>query len=344
MSEKNEMTAQTSGSMLEQLECTIIAQNGIMAHCIIETGKALKAIKDGKAYAERGYQSFDEYMQAEGAEKFCFKTSQAYKYIRVYEKFGNRLEDFGSARIEVLDVLRDVPAEEIEAVSAKLPEMTEAEAKKLRDDLLNANEQISLLSSEKEADAKKIKALEEDIEEYEGEHEADAQTIQTLTKKLKAAENRAVEVSVREPDEEEIKKLTEKAVKDAEKSLKKQMDDLKKAHKKALETAEAEKKAEADAKAELEKKVEELSGSIDAEKAEHSEKLKALEAKLQSAAKPADAELIEFKFYFAETQENLKKFIGALGKVSDKEKQTKFRQAAITFVSAILDDLKKEQE
>ena len=63
---------------------------------------------------------------------------------------------------------------------------------------------------------------------------------------------------------------------------------------------------------------------------------------MQSAEKPADSELIEFKFYFAETQDNLKKFLNALDKVSDPEKKEKFKGAAIKFVEAILGDLKKE--
>ena len=79
-----------------------------------------------------------------------------------------------------------------------------------------------------------------------------------------------------------------------------------------------------------------------ADKAAADERIKELEAKLQSTAKPADAELIEFKFYFAETQENLKKFIGALKKVSDPDKREKFRTAALTFVKAIASDLEKE--
>lgn len=92
----------------------------------------------------------------------------------------------------------------------------------------------------------------------------------------------------------------------------------------------------------LQKEKNELEQALGEDKAAADERIKELERKLQSAEKPADSELIEFKFYFAETQDNLKKFLNALGKVSDPEKKEKFKGAAIKFAEAILSDLKKE--
>lgn len=70
---------------------------------------------------------------------------------------------------------------------------------------------------------------------------------------------------------------------------------------------------------------------------------KKLESDLQSAGKPADEKLIEFKFYFQETKANLKKFIGVLNSIDDAEKRAKFRSAAIKFVVGIEAELEKNE-
>ncbi len=54
-----------------------------------------------------------------------------------------------------------------------------------------------------------------------------------------------------------------------------------------------------------------------------------------------DEKLIEFKFYFQETQANLKKFLDVINKVDDPEKKAKFKGAAKKFVTAILEELDK---
>lgn len=53
-----------------------------------------------------------------------------------------------------------------------------------------------------------------------------------------------------------------------------------------------------------------MSASLGADKAATDERIKELERKLQSAEKPADAELIEFKFYFQRPRRALKNDIG----------------------------------
>lgn len=262
---------------LEQIEQSIVAHSYDMARSMLEIGKALKAIEDGKKYTEKGYSSFKEYMEDASAHTFEFKYTQARKHIRVYERFGGRLDKLNCAKIEVLDVLRDIPEEDFEKLndSGELGTLSKREAEKIKAEIKAANEQISLLSAEKDkitADCNSFKA--ERDEYYE---------------QMKELESRPVETVIAEPSEELLRSIREEAAKEAT-----------------------------------------------------DERIKELERKLQSAEKPADSELIEFKFYFAETQDNLKKFLNALGKVSDPEKKEKFKGAAIKFVEAILGDLKKE--
>lgn len=159
---------------------------------------------------------------------------------------------------------------------------------------------------------------------------------------MKGLESRPVETVIAEPSEELLRSIREEAAKEAEKN----MVSAKSEYEKAIKELKKEKKAAESRVKEIEeahkKELDDMSASLGADKAATDERIKELERKLQSAEKPADSELIEFKFYFAETQDNLKKFLNALDKVSDPEKKEKFKGAAIKFVEAILGDLKKE--
>lgn len=308
---------------LEKIEQSIVSSSYDMARSMLEIGKALKVIADGKKYSERGYTSFKEYMEDASAHNFPFSYSQACKHIRVYERFGNRLSELNCAKIEVLDVLRDIPEEDFEKLndSGELSILSKREAEKLKAEIKAANEQISLLSAEKDkitADCNSFKA--ERDEYYE---------------QMKELESRPVETIIKEPSEEQLNAIADKVYKETEEKVYKEAEEKLGKAKSAME--EYEKIVN-----QLQKEKNELEQALGEDKAAADERIKELERKLQSAEKPADSELIEFKFYFAETQDNLKKFLNALGKVSDPEKKEKFKGAAIKFVEAILGDLKKE--
>lgn len=306
---------------LEKIEQSIVSSSYDMARSMLEIGKALKVIADGKKYSERGYTSFKEYMEDASAHNFPFSYSQACKHIRVYERFGNRLSELNCAKIEVLDVLRDIPEEDFEKLndSGELSILSKREAEKLKAEIKAANEQISLLSAEKDkitADCNSFKA--ERDEYYE---------------QMKELESRPVETIIKEPSEEQLNAIADKVYKETEEKVYKEAEEKLGKAKSAME--EYEKIVN-----QLQKEKNELEQALGEDKAAADERIKELERKLQSAEKPADSELIEFKFYFAETQDNLKKFLNALDKVSDPEKKEKFKGAAIKFVEAILSDLK----
>lgn len=273
---------------LDRIEKAIIDSSVIMARSMLEIGKGLKAICDGNKYAERGYSSFKEYMEDATAHTYPFSYSQARKHIRVYERFGTRLTELSCAKLEVLDILRSIPAEDFEALedSGVLAGISKREAEELRQRLDAANEQISFLETE----------------------------TAELKKNLKETENKPVEIITQEPSEEQIKKITS---------------DIEKKHREKIKKLEKEKKELA-----------RTSSEMQAELSVTNDRVRSLESKLRSAAKTADAELIEFKLYFSETQESLKKLLTSLGNISDPEKHKTFKNAAVTFVEAILNDLK----
>lgn len=322
---------------LEQIDQSIVAHSYDMARSILEIGKALKAIEDGKKYTEKGYSSFKEYMEDASAHTFEFKYTQARKHIRVYERFGGRLDKLNCAKIEVLDVLRDIPEEDFEKLndSGELNSLSKREAEELKAKLEAANEQICLLTAENDKIAVEKEKITADCNSFKAERDE-------YYEQMKELESRPVETVIAEPSEELLRSIREEAAKEAEKN----MVSAKSEYEKAIKELKKEKKAAESRVKEIEeahkKELDDMSASLGADKAATDERIKELERKLQSAEKPADSELIEFKFYFAETQDNLKKFLNALGKVSDPEKKEKFKGAAIKFVEAILGDLKKE--
>ena len=315
---------------LEQIEQSIVAHSYDMARSILEIGKALKAIEDGKKYTEKGYSSFKEYMEDASAHTFEFKYTQARKHIRVYERFGGRLDKLNCAKIEVLDVLRDIPEEDFEKLndSGELNSLSKREAEELKAKLEAANEQICFLTAENDKIAAEKEKITADCNSIKAERDE-------YYDQMKELESRPVETIIKEPSEEQLNAIADKVYKETEEKVYKEAEEKLGKAKSAME--EYEKIVN-----QLQKEKNELEQALGEDKAAADERIKELERKLQSAEKPADSELIEFKFYFAETQDNLKKFLNALGKVSDPEKKEKFKGAAIKFVEAILGDLKKE--
>lgn len=315
---------------LEQIEQSIVAHSYDMARSMLEIGKALKAIADGKKYTEKGYSSFKEYMEDASAHTFPFSYSQARKHIRVYERFGGRLSELNCAKIEVLDILRDIPEEDFEKLndSGELNSLSKREAEELKAKLEAANEQISLLTAENDKIVAEKEKITADCNSIKAERDE-------YYDQMKELESRPVETIIKEPSEEQLNAIADKVYKETEEKVYKEAEEKLGKAKSAME--EYEKIVN-----QLQKEKNELEQALGEDKAAADERIKELERKLQSAEKPADSELIEFKFYFAETQDNLKKFLNALDKVSDPEKKEKFKRAAIKFVEAILSDLKKE--
>lgn len=316
---------------LEKIEQSIVSSSYDMARSMLEIGKALKVIADGKKYSERGYTSFKEYMEDASAHTFPFSYSQARKHIRVYERFGGRLSELNCAKIEVLDILRDIPEEDFEKLndSGELNSLSKREAEELKAKLEAANEQICLLTAENDKIAAEKEKITADCNSIKAERDE-------YYDQMKELESRPVETIIKEPSEEQLNAIADKVYKETEEKVYKEAEEKLGKAKSAME--EYEKIVN-----QLQKEKNELEQALGEDKAAADERIKELERKLQSAEKPADAELIEFKFYFSETQESLKKMISALNNVSDPEKKQKFKGAAVKFVSAILSDLEPDE-
>lgn len=324
----------------EQLPATLeTAENevnywaGQMAMNILRIGRALKVIRDGELFREGGYESFAAYLDARAFKGWTIGQTQGYKYVKVFERYGNRLESLGCSNLEVLYLLKDAPEEDIErlAGSGELASMTVSDAKDYKKELEAAQQQISFLEGENKKAADELQTEQELSDKLNTDLSDAYKQIDGLKKELDEQKKKPVNVEFI-PDDK-IREIKKAAVKEAEENLKKK----KEIEVKAI--TEKQKKAEQQA-AKLMETVEKLT----AEKLASDDRIKELEQSLQSTEKspdmPAvDENLIEFKFYFAETQENLKKFLAVIDKVEDAEQREKFRGAAKKFISAILDDL-----
>lgn len=324
---KQETTTELSA--LEEQESELLIWAHKEAECKLRIGKALKAIRDGNLFEEVGFKSFSEYLDNRAFESLKIGQTQGYKYVKVYEKYGNRVHLPPTDNLDVLIELSKMPDDVVEQLEAegKIEGMTSKEAQQLRRELEQANQQISLLTDEKEHDAEALREEQKLSIEAMEKAEAAQERIAELERLLKEAKSEPVEAVI-QPDEETIKKIKAEAKAEAEKAEQKRTAKMEKALSDARNEADAATKSYQ---------------KLISEKTASDERIKSLEAKLQSAEKPADEQLIEFKFYFQETQANLKKFLDVLGKVTDPEKKAKFKGAATKFVEGILDELKKSE-
>lgn len=335
--EETVMTADKSTQMtatLETAENEVSYWAGQMAMNILRIGRALKVIRDGELFREGGYESFAAYLDARAFKGWTIGQTQGYKYVKVFERYGNRLESLGCSNLEVLYLLKDAPEEDIErlAGSGELASMTVSDAKDYKKELEAAQEQISFLEDKAKETADELHTEQELSDKLNTDLSDAYRQIDGLKKELDELKSKPVDTEL--ISDERIAEIKKAAVKEAEADIKKKTE---KAVKKAV--ADEQKKAEQE-----KQKLCETLDKLTAEKSASDDRIKELEQSLQSTEKspdmPAvDENLIEFKFYFAETQENLKKFLAVIDKVEDQEQREKFRGAAKKFISAILDDL-----
>lgn len=323
---------------LETAETEVAYWAGQMSMNILRIGRALKVIRDGELYREGGYESFAAYLDARAFKGWTIGQTQGYKYVKVFERYGNRLESLGCSNLEVLYLLKDAPEEDIEKLSesGELSSMTVSDAKDYKKELEAANEQISLLSGDNEQKSAELESEKQAADRLSKDLRAAKKELEALRRERDELKDRPIEVA--QPSDEDIRKMKEEARKEAEADLKKKYESQSKDKIKSAVAAEQAKFEEEQTK------LRETLDKLTAEKESSDSRIKELERSLQSAEKSSDKpavdeNLIEFKFYFAETQENLKKFLAVIDKVGDPGQREKFRGAAKKFITAILDDL-----
>lgn len=301
-----------------------IRKNGeIVASAMVEFCKGLKKMRDRRLYEELQFSSFEEYVE----KAVGLKQRQAYNYIQVLESYGET-DLHSNARLGVtkLKILADISKAEREEFCEQndVEEMSTRELKDAVDKLAKANEQITFLSEELNAKSEALSEAEKDAVQADEEKETleafykeklqakDNELIE-LKKSLKEAESKPVEVSVREPNEDEIKKLTSKAVNEAKKQAKAEKE-------KAVADAEAKAKKQLE---EMEAKYKEVISSAEKEKAESASKLAELEKNSKVSQNP---EVLKFSFYFKEVQKYINE-MKAILKTVDAETADKLKAA-----------------
>lgn len=288
---------------------------------ITESMRCLKQMLDTKLYLELGYESFADYTQ----RSLNIKERQAYTYISTYEKLGERfLQSNANLGITKLAILAAVPPLERDEVleNNDIAGMTVEQVKALVAENNNKGEQIEMLTDERNQIRDERDEIAKDAAAYE-------EKIAALQIELDKERSKPIEVAVREPDPDTLKKMEayaeELARKSAEKEIKKAKKELTDKHKAELaEAAEKAKTEKENAVAEYKKQL----SDIDAEKAEALRKAKNLEKQLAVAA---SAETVKFQFYFEAIQSDV-------GKVCESIKALRAEnpQAADKFKSAMI--------
>ena len=326
-------------------EIAFRAEQAIQSFLFI--GRALKIIRDGELFREGGFESFAAYLDARAFKGWTIGQTQGYKYIKVFERYGNRLETLGCMNLDVLYLLKDTPDDEIEklAESGRLSEMTVRDAKDYKKELEAAQEQISLLSDAVKVSQDDLKSERELYDTLSDDFDRLRKENEELAKKNKELSERPIEVT--SVSDEEIDRIKSDARKEAEKQLRKEFkSETEKAVKKAVaDEKERSKKAAAVAEnenTELRKTLENLT----AEKKNSDSRIQELERSLQSTEKTPvkDEAMIEFTFYFNETKNYLEKFLAVIDKVKGSETRKKYRGAARKFIGAILNDLENAED
>lgn len=198
----NEITANYAKAV--EVHKKIIANAQIAQSSILEMGKGLKEMCDGKLYKELGYATFEDYTQRE----FGMNRNQAYKYISITE---NLSEDFVSSRIQNAGVtklyLLSTLSEEQQAEITDVADIEKITVKELK-------EQIKMLEKKADSITQEKAHAEAEIEALQNVNGKLIDKSRSLEKQLKAIEDKPVEVAVEEkivevpvPNEEYEKKL-----------------------------------------------------------------------------------------------------------------------------------------
>lgn len=286
-------------SDLDLHEKQIINQMNIAVQTVFEIGKLLKAIKDGKEYADRGIKSFKEYMDEDAGKPFKFGYTQANKYIQVYERYSPMQDKYKNIQLDVLYELRIFSDDELDRVEG-LDKMNADEANQLRKQLEAANEQITLLQSTANNSEEKIEALESEIEHLKSE------PVNT------ASDNAKKEIAkIKEELKDKAKAEQEKAVREA-------IDKERKAGAKEKD------KAVKEATEELQNQVEGYRKKLEAQQENMSEAVKKaseLEEKLKAARTDNS---LKFRLLFEQFQNNLENIFDVLDSVEDPKEQRSF--------------------
>jgi hypothetical protein len=288
-------------------------------------GKNLKIMRDIKLFNTLGFDSFEEY-----TERACgIKRRQAYNYITIYEKLGEKfLQSNAQLGITKLQLLTEVCAVDRDDFVAEndLAGMSVKEIKELVEKSKQQGEQLALLGDELNDSNNAQKSLQADKQNLAEENKL-------LHKRIKELESKPVEVAVQEPTQAQIEAAAKSKINSLKASFEKEKQN-------AVEEAvkQATEKTKSSVKETLEKDYKAKLESIKKERQAALDKAKQLAIKLD---KNADADLVTATLYFNELQSHLKKFINSVEKIceTNSAQGEKLKQIAQNFLSNTIANL-----
>lgn len=319
-----------SGNLSEEqnealnLHYEIIAKGNLAASAMVDFCQNLKRMRDERKYLLLGHETFEEYVE----QDVGIKQRQAYTYIQALESLGEKyLQSNANLGISKLGMLAALPWYERREVEENndVAEMSTRELKETISKLHEAQEQLTLITAERDELAKNSQ-----------EHEDLSDTVRRLREELKAASEKPAATVMREPTAEEIKQYTAAAI---EKERAKAKKDKEKA------IAEAEKRvrdaAEKSAADELGRKTEELERKykavLDAAEKEKSELVGRLEKIEKDTKLTASPEVAKFSVYFDSIQKYVNVMRDIIASMDDETTAAKLR-AAMQKLGALLQE------
>lgn len=316
------------------------------AAMIVEIGKSLKKMRDGKLYIILGYASFKDYIENNG--DYSFKERQAYTYIKLYEDNSTKfLEDNAELGVTKLSLLNKIAGYERQEFVEEhdLAGMTVEEIEKLIKEHQKQGEQLSLFEKES---AEKDKAFSES----EAEKAKLEAKIEELYAEISELREKPIDVAVRELTEDELREIEEKNRSELKKEFeKKAKADIKKASEKTasemnklkedIEKVSAELEKAKSAEESMRNEVHRLMKIHQQEKAEAEKQKQALENKLKSGS-PDEAKTA-LKIYFQEIQKNVDRFIEMLHSLPNEERN-KFAVNTAKWFEKIIEELETNND
>lgn len=320
--EETSITVKTAAGISELHMKALKCHSEIVSNCevaqsaLLNICKNLKTIRDEELYKELGFNSFGEYVEKNG--DYEFKERQAYNYISTYEQLGAKvIKENSQAGITKLNLLVQIPAYERAEIleNNDLANISVSELKKLKDELVEKGEQISLLEEQTADNEKEANAAQDELKKLQD------RTQQLLEEKLELEreleEQKSKESEQSKPEAEQNESKAELSAEEIEKIKR-----------------EVERKAKADYEEKLKFEVDKA--KIDTKQAlevEYKEKIK----KVSSSS--ADESKIAFKFYFNETKKNLEAFKQTIDSVEDSELKEKYKEVFKKYLTLLIQEV-----
>lgn len=340
----------------ESLHERILGDAQRVVYALCDLCEHLKVMRDAKLYREMGFESFERYVE----DKVGLKQRQAYTYISAYERLGKSvLQSNASLGITKLSLLAEVSgvdrADFLE--EHDLDGMSVSELRALVDKAKVQGEQLGLLQEQVETlkkEAENAEFLSLMIHEERKLVDCKEDELQKLRQEHEELLKKPVEVAVAEVSPEELARLKQEALTEAEQRFSGEKQAINREWKQKVDAAKE--KAEKAAKAELEKSLqkerevaaENLRKAIEAEREQIAAKQQAAEAEREALKERAeqlerqmqhstDGDVLEVNVYFRELQEIFLKLSGKISSIAERDPEMGEKLRAV--VRKVLDGL-----